>query len=258
MRPVNLIPPEERRGERSQLRTGALAYVIVAGLAIAVAGVSALVVTGNSINERKAEVAQLEAREAAVRAEAESLRAYADFASVSESRAQTVTSLARSRFDWERVLQELALVVPEDIWLTELSGTATPAVQLDNAAEVTLQSQVSGPSLAMVGCGTGHEAVARFLQALKDIDGVTRVGIASSGKAEDTGGTTTDGGAAGGSSDCRTRDFIVRFEVVAAFDAVAVPPVDAAAPPATPAPQTEAGETGEAQQAANIVPGVAK
>ena len=33
MRPVNLIPPEERRGERAPMRTGPLSYVVVAVLA---------------------------------------------------------------------------------------------------------------------------------------------------------------------------------------------------------------------------------
>ena len=31
----------------------------------------------------------------------------------------TVTSLADSRFDWERVMRELSLVLPADVWLTE-------------------------------------------------------------------------------------------------------------------------------------------
>ena len=31
MRPVNLIPPEERRGDHAPLRAGALSYVIVGG-----------------------------------------------------------------------------------------------------------------------------------------------------------------------------------------------------------------------------------
>ena len=37
MRPVNLIPPEDRRGEQAPLRTGPLAYVLVGAL-VAAAG----------------------------------------------------------------------------------------------------------------------------------------------------------------------------------------------------------------------------
>ena len=32
MRPVNLIPPEDRRGQHAPLRTGPLAYILVGAL----------------------------------------------------------------------------------------------------------------------------------------------------------------------------------------------------------------------------------
>ncbi|HEX2467884.1 MAG TPA: PilN domain-containing protein [Solirubrobacterales bacterium] len=272
MRPVNLIPPEQRRGDRTPVRAGPISYVIVAALGLALVAVVALVLTGNSITDRKAEISELQAREAAARTEAERLRAFADFASLSETRAQTVTSLAQSRFDWERILRELALVIPEDVWLTQLSGTAGPDIQLENAPEVATATNVSGPALSMVGCATSHEAVARFLQALKDIDGVTRVGI---GKSERAG--AEDVAAESGDEDCRTRDFIARFEIVATFDEVVVPAAAAPAAPAEgPTPTTGDGsgvaaaqaqeqaadsaaeQTGKAPEAASVVPGVAR
>ena len=40
MRPVNLIPPEDRRGERAPMRTGPLAYVVVALLAVGLVAVT--------------------------------------------------------------------------------------------------------------------------------------------------------------------------------------------------------------------------
>lgn len=283
MRPVNLTPPEERGGNRAALRTGSISYLILAALALGVAAVTALVLTTNTISDRKAEASELEAREAAARSEAESLRAFAEFATLSEARAQTVTSLARSRFDWERVLRELALVIPDDVWLVQLSGAASPDVQVEDAAEVSAGSNIAGPALSMVGCATSHEAVARFLQALKDIDGVTRVGLGKSERplSESGGASGEDSGASG--EDCRTRAFITRFEIVAAFDEVSVPPLDAGTAPAPPAPAAEstpaaddgsgvveaeaqeqeardstAEQTDEAREAANLVPGVAR
>ena len=73
MRPVNLIPPEERRGERAPLRTGPLAYVIVAVLAVALLAVTVLVVTGNQVSDRKAQVENLQSQVAETQAEAEKL-----------------------------------------------------------------------------------------------------------------------------------------------------------------------------------------
>lgn len=288
MRPVNLIPPEERRGDRAPLRTGALPYAIVAVLALALIGVTAVTLIGNQIKDREAEIAALETREAEATAQAEALRPYAEFAALSEARDATVTSLAQSRFDWERVLRELALVMPENIWLTAVTGTVSPTVALEGATTVDGRSEVQGPALELVGCGDDHEAVAGFVAALRDIDGVTRVGIASSERPEATTDSstspTTDSASPGSSDDCRTRDFIARFEIVAAFDAVPVPAAAEAAPaaPAVPAEgeapaATESGEevadalteqqrardsaseqTDEAKEATNLIPGVTR
>jgi Tfp pilus assembly protein PilN len=276
VRPVNLIPPEQRRGERAPLRAGSISYLLIGALLLAVAGVAAVVLTGNTIKDRKAEIADLEAREVAAKAEAESLRGFAEFASLAQAREQTVASLAQSRFDWERVLRELALVMPDDVWLVSLSGAAAGAEAPDNAAAVSVEAASPGPTLSMIGCGTGHEAVARFLQALKDIDGVTRVGI---GKSELP---TTEESSDSSGEDCRTRDFITRFEIVVAFDEVPAPVIEAPAVPTLGAPTTpetapadDAGlaevqaqeqrardsvaeQTGEAEEAANLVPGVAR
>jgi Tfp pilus assembly protein PilN len=276
VRPVNLIPPEQRRGERAPLRAGSFSYLLIGALLLAVAGVTAVVLTGNTIKDREGQIADLEAREVAAKAEAEQLRGFAEFASLAQAREQTVSSLAESRFDWERVLRELSLVMPDDVWLVALSGAAAGGAPPDNAAEVSVEPATDGPSLSMVGCATGHEAVARFLQTLKDIDGVTRVGIGKSElpTAEESSGSSGE--------DCRTRDFITRFEIVVAFDEVPVPAIEAPTVPAPSAPTTPeatpadgsgvaeaqaqeqqaqdsvAEQSSEAQQAANVVPGVAR
>ncbi|MGH2981872.1 MAG: hypothetical protein ACRDKV_07515 [Solirubrobacterales bacterium] len=236
MRPVNLIPAEERRGKGS-VRTGSIAYLLVGALALALGAVILLVLTNNTISDRKAEIAGLEQQAAAARARAEQLAPFANFSSVEQARRDTIRSLADSRFDWERVLRELALVMPSDIWLTELNGSvSSAAASASGEASTDTSSSIAGPSLMLTGCGAGQNAVAGFLSALRDIDGVTRVGLTSSERP--TGETTvasSDSGAGGGDADCRTRDFIAKFEIVAAFDEVPAPQIPGAAP-AAPAP----------------------
>jgi Tfp pilus assembly protein PilN len=224
MRPVDLIPAEERRGERTPMRGGPLAYVLVAALVLALAGVTLLVVTNNQISEHKAEIASLEQQNSVAQARAAELSPYIQFHSVYEERVATVTSLAESRFDWERVMRELALILPNDVWLTSLGGTVTPDVSVTGAPSIALRDGVAGPALEMVGCGTGQEAVAGFVDALKEIDGVTRVGVQSSAlkDAATASGGSTDSVAASGT--CQTRAFIAQFQIVVAFDAAPVVP----------------------------------
>lgn len=236
MRPVNLIPPEERHGEHAPLRSGPLAYIVVGALVAVLAGVTALVLTGNQISDRKGDIARLEREDAVARARAERLAAYSQFRTLHEQRVATVASLADSRFDWERVMRELSLVLPSDVWLVSLEASAA-------GGGSGLAGSIAGPSLAIGGCASGQEAVAGFVTALKDIDGVTRVGVESSELAEQEEGAGSSSGSGGGSGDCRTRSFIAKFELVVAFDAAPVPSESSEAAPAAAPEQAETAST---------------
>ena len=252
MRPINLIPPEERRGTHAPMRTGPMPYLLVGALALALVGVALLVLAGNQVTEREAEVAQLEREDAAAKARAEELSAFTQFRSLQEQRAQTISSLADSRFDWERVMRELSLILPEDAWLVSLNASASPTAATGGEGSGgggSLRPSVPGPALEIEGCAAGQEAVAGFVTDLKDIDGVTRVGVESSELGEETGSASGSGEASsqGGNTDCQTRNFIAKFSLVVAFDAAPVPPSTTAVPTATaPAEETEAdgGEEG--------------
>jgi Tfp pilus assembly protein PilN len=218
MRPVNLIPPEERSGSQRPLRTGPIAYLIVGALALALIGVTALVVTNEQIADRESEVARLEAEQAEVAAQAQALAPYTQFHSVREQRVATVTSLADSRFDWPRVMHELSLVLPPNVWLSSLTGSASSGASPAGGSSVSLRGEIPGPALELTGCADSQTAVAGFVQVLKDIDGVTRVGTPSSS----LGGADSGGSAA--ASTCQTGDSVAQFQTVVAFDAAPVPP----------------------------------
>jgi Tfp pilus assembly protein PilN len=254
MRPVNLIPLEQRAGERGPTRTGPVPYLLVGVLVAVLAGVTALVLIGNQVADRKSEVAKLEREDAAAAARAERLAAYTQFRNMHEQRVQTVTSLADSRFDWERVMRELALVLPHDVWLVSLDASAAKGFESGGSGGGSLSGSISGPSLTISGCATGHEAVAGFVTALKEIDGVTRVGVESSelaGEKEGAGSTSGSGGEGGGSEDCRTRSFIAQFNMVVAFDAAPVPQIESGGEATAPAPEaaeTASSETSESSE----------
>jgi Tfp pilus assembly protein PilN len=218
VRPVNLIPPEQRRGADAPTRTGALSYVIVGVLAVVLIGVTATVIFGNKVSDKNDEIAVLEAKAAETSARAESLSTYTTFQGIHDARVETVSQLATSRFDWQRVLRELAKVLPQHVWLTSLTGTVSPDVQLQNKGEDGgLRDSIAGPALVVVGCGRTQDDVARLVAAMRDIDGVTRVTAADSAK------PANDSGAAGDDS-CQTKSSIPQFHLVAAFDGVTVAP----------------------------------
>ena len=211
MRPINLIPIEERHGQHAPLRSGSLLYILIGGLVVVLAAVTALVLTNNQIADHKSEIAQLEQEDAAASERALQLSSYTQFRDLREQRVATVQSLADSRFDWERVMRELALILPGNVWLLDLSATASSE---QTGGGSSLRGAVIGPALEMTGCAEGQEAVAGFVTALKDIDGVTRVGLESSQVTGEEGGAGATGGCTGNT---------ISVTVIVAFDAAPLP-----------------------------------
>jgi Tfp pilus assembly protein PilN len=244
MRPVNLLPPEERRGQSAPLRTGPLAYVVLGTVVALLAGVTMLVLTSNQVSERKDQIATLKREDAAAEARAHKLAAYTQFQNLREQRVATVTSLADSRFDWERVMRELALVLPSDVWLVNLTATASPESKVSGGSGGNLRASIAGPALELEGCAKGQVAVAGFVTALKDIDGVTRVGVESSEipkeeeKASESSSEESSPVSEG--EGCPPVGYRTKFQLAAAFDAAPVPL--SAAPEETLATATEDAE----------------
>ncbi len=225
MRPVNLIPEDQRRGPGVHRKGGPLAYVVVGALVLLLAGVALVVSTNNQISTEKAEVAKLGTETTAAETKAAKLASFTQLRDATQSRVTTVTSLADSRFDWEKVMRELSLILPSDIWLNNLTGTVKPAVTVNNGAAVSIRASVPGPALQMLGCAASQDAVARFVSSLEDIDGVTRVGMQSSERGTISGGAAETDAAGTSESDCPQNGLVTEFEIVAAFDEAPIPTV---------------------------------
>jgi Tfp pilus assembly protein PilN len=202
VRPINLIPEEEQRRSRGPSSSGnPLAYLIVGALAIALVGVVMVALTSNKISDREGEVATLQAEKTAAVAQAQQLSAYTSFQQVAEQRTQTIAGLADSRFDWARVIKQLSLVLPRNVFFTNLSGSAGGGESSEG---------LPGPSLTIAGCAPSQNAVAAFVATLKQIDGVTRVELKNSS----IGGSE---GQQNGASVCAVGRK-AQFGIVVAFD----------------------------------------
>ena len=238
-------------------------------LALALVGVVVVILAGNKITDSEAELAALESsrRRPTPPPPAGPVRGRSRRSS--RAAATTVASLAQSRFDWERVLNELALVIPRRVTLESLTGSAGAGATAggDTTATGTTDASITGPSLQIGGCAQGQKGVARFLAALKDIDGVTRVGMQSSELGEEVdpavGAAPTDGAAvtdpaSGAAPDCQTGPDIAKFEATVAFDAVPPPVAAAPATPATASAPATAPATPTTTDAATTDGGVAE
>jgi Tfp pilus assembly protein PilN len=205
MRAVNLIPTDQQRGAGGAAgKSGGGAYILLGALALCVALASAYVVSGRSVNDKKAELARITQEATAAEQKAQTLQSYTKFSSISAKRVETVTQLAASRFDWSHSLREVARVLPTNAWLTSLTGTTSPTVSVGGGGGGSLRSALAVPAIEVQGCTTSQASVAKLMARLRLIDGVQRVSLEDStkGEAARAGAGVSDAGASS-STDCR-------------------------------------------------------
>ncbi|HWH96257.1 MAG TPA: PilN domain-containing protein [Baekduia sp.] len=256
MRAVNLIPTDQQRGAGGAAgRSGGAAYVLLGALALMVVMAAAYVVSGKSVDDKKAELARVTQEAAAAEGKAASLTSYTKFAAIRAKRVDTVTQLAASRFDWAHALREVSRVLPENAWLTQLTATRSSSVSVGGAGG-TLRSALDVPAIQVQGCTTSQASVAKLIARLRLIDGVQRVSLEDSTKGAvtpKTAGTSAGASAIGG--DCRGghAKFPI-FNVDVFFTQTATPPVATTAGAANAAGASSTTPAGTAAPATTSVP----
>jgi Tfp pilus assembly protein PilN len=189
MKAVNLLPDSARRSA-----TGIAAYAVLGVLGLALLAVTVVTLTNRQIADKRAEVARVKAEAAASEGRKGSLERYTTFAGLRAKRVETVTSLAKSRFDWAGTMRELSRTIPDGTSLSSLRGTVAPGVAVDGGTD-PLRASLPVPAIELQGCTTSQKAVARMMTAMRQISGVQRVSLSSSEKGEGNGG---DSGCAAG------------------------------------------------------------
>ena len=200
MRAVNLLPEKHRPRKATGGQSGS-SYVLLGGLAAVVAAVLVYVLTVNGINDSKTAIAEAKAETARANATTDQLGAYGDFAKVKEQRASAIKTIAQGRADWERLVRELSVVLPDGVWLNTVSaddgsgsggagGSASggapagpggaPSAPAPGAA-----GAASGAVTATInGCADSQSKVAVTLVRLRQMQGATEVSLESSTRPE--------------------------------------------------------------------------
>jgi Tfp pilus assembly protein PilN len=269
MKAVNLLPSELRgtapapaKPAVSRHSGGSGAYVVLGALALSVAGLAGWVLTGNSIDQREAELAALAERQHAAQARAAQLKPYADFAAVATERVSTVQQLAGSRFDWELALRDISYALPADVTVNSVDGSIASTVGGGSSA---LRGAIESPAIELKGCATDQRAIARMMSRLRAVNGVTRVSLSRTQKADDVEGAAAPVSGTGGTDEqpvgCAGKN-PPDFELVMFFEsqsALSAEPTvtsggEAAAQPATAAAQPATGATTPGTGAATATP----
>ena len=172
MRPVNLLPQEARRRPVGG-RAGS-SYVLVGVLGALLLMVLGYVVVSNQATSRDNKAAAAEAQADALEQQAASRAAFANFAQIKEQRLTSVSSVAQTRFDWERFMRELARIMPERSWIQTADASVTGDPTNTGASSTATPGAVS-PTANLVGCTPNQSDTAAMMVRLRNLYRVTDV-----------------------------------------------------------------------------------
>jgi Tfp pilus assembly protein PilN len=160
MRAVNLLPLDARVGRRRPPR----APLVVAGAGVLAASLLAVgfFSANGRVEEREQELAALERELAASRRATKPKPAQSGLAAERDQRFTALNDVMAKRLAWDRLLREVSLVLPEDVWLSSLAaGGATPT-----DASATSTAAPAAQTLTFNGFTYSQESVARLLNRL--------------------------------------------------------------------------------------------
>jgi Tfp pilus assembly protein PilN len=177
MRAVNLLP---RDLERNRDIGGRAPLFVVAGgvAAVTAAAVVLFVSASGSFSDQRS---QLDSLEAAIASVPSPNRPAVAPAGIAQERADRVAALSAAltyRVPVDRLLRELAYVLPEDAWLTGLTAAASPSsgVATTSAAASTVQG------VTIQGATYSHASVARVLARFAAIPSLDHVRLTASAR----------------------------------------------------------------------------
>ena len=249
MRPVNLLPQNERAAKPAE-GLGGSSFIVLGVLGALLLAVLTFVMSQNQVNDRAGQIDKAEAESKQAEQRAASLGAFGSFAAVKQQREESVRELAGARFDWERFMRDLALVLPSGTSLLDVSastdGSETAAAGAGAAPAPapapaptpgTAATPAAGPKAEVTGCAVSQSRVATLLIRLGKLAGATDVTLKESAADESAAGAaagaSSDSGGAGGNTGCPAGKF--KFDVDITFAPAETSKTDQTKPPMTPA-----------------------
>ena len=167
MRAFNLLPKEEVRAEKES-KQSAIPHVIVAlaGVLVFAALAAFYLSSSAAVTKKSGELDDLRGDLASLQVPEKQPQAPTEGASIDSERSARTAALSTAladRLAWDRVLRELALVLPADVTLATLDATAPSP----GSAGAATSGAVS--SFRVTGTSVSQASVARLLSRLQVI-----------------------------------------------------------------------------------------
>jgi Tfp pilus assembly protein PilN len=188
MRSVNLLPRDVQQAGSDGGRTPLL--VVGGGLAaVTAASVVMFLSVSGAVADQRAQLDAVEAAIARIPRKESPVVAPETIAQERSERTAAFSAALATRVPVDRLLRELAYVLPEDAWLTALSAT----VPTSTAGVPATPSSSTVQDVSIIGATYSHSSVARVLSRLAAVPSLDDVRLTGSARVvmEAPAGTTS-------------------------------------------------------------------
>jgi Tfp pilus assembly protein PilN len=174
MRAVNLLPRDDKRQRR---QPGAVTLTAVLGGVLVTAVLAGLfLMTSSTVSDRRSNLDALRAELAAIPPAEETPNANAGLENEKSQRVTLLGKALGSRVAWDRVLREISLVLPEDVWFESLTANAPDP----NFVPTPGKTEAPQGAFTITGYSYSHDGVARLLARLSVLPQLERPTLGSS------------------------------------------------------------------------------
>jgi Tfp pilus assembly protein PilN len=182
---INLLPPEERR---KASRERGLLYALLA-LVLVFAVLAILFVFENQrVSSRKTELSVIQSQIDDLNVQIARLKPYESLQSQRASMSDTAKQIYESRVVWSSIAEEISLLIPDTVRLTQLTG-AVPAPMLAGSSlgGAAGAAGVGGADMQFQGTALSHKDVAEFMTRLGLMPQLYNIQLVSAAKSASTG-----------------------------------------------------------------------
>ena len=181
MRAFNLLPREEVRAEREGGAPSPIPYVLVGlvGVLLFAALAALFLMAGTDVTKKRGQAEDLRAELAAYQASAKQPSVDDKSAALAAERLGRTSALGAAltkRLAWDRLLREIALVVPDEVSLSQIQGSSPTTVGVAANADGSAVT-----NLTIIGTTLNEGSVAEFMTRLAVIRELSAVQLKEAG-----------------------------------------------------------------------------
>jgi Tfp pilus assembly protein PilN len=180
MRAVNLLPRDDGRGKRTKAQNAPVAVGLALALAVSVFVAAFFLSSSAGVKDKEAALGRAKA-ELAVLPPLPNAPTPIETTLVGQQRDRlnALASALSRRVAWDRVLRELAIVLPEDVWLTNLAAKS-PSSPASSAPAAPTAPGAAPTGFVLTGYTYSQSGVARLLSRLAVLPDLRNVQLQTS------------------------------------------------------------------------------